>query len=403
MAADPDRGRVGAERMDVSGGGRRVGVCADGCRPGPRDHVRVGAANWFWARLRFQARLLALFLLTAGVVLLGLSAGEGVTAGSETAAGRGCAAVARLPDRPLRVGMVVGRPLDAGISGLTYRGFRRAVRELGVEGRMLVQGPKDEDGSASLSFLARQGFDLVIGIADWQFYALDAVASRFPDVCFVAIDARADAFPHRPKNLEGMVFRVEQPSYLAGFLAASVERQRPGRHVVSTVGGASIRPINLFIGGFQAGARRADPSVTLLNGYSGDFIDPAPCRRLALQQIARGSGVVFQVASLCGLGALEAAQENGVWGIGVDVDQSSLGSHVLTSVLKNPDVAVYRAIKSLQDGSFRPGTTVELTLRSGGVGLGKISPRVPRSVLAKLEQLRRKIVTGRIVVPQGLR
>ena len=124
--------------------------------------------------------------------------------------------------------------------------------------------------------------------------------------------------------------------------------------------------------------------------------------RDALQQIARGSGVVFQVAGLCGLGALQVAKEKGVWGIGVDEDQSVLGSFVLTSVLKNFDVGLFKAIRSLQRGTFRTGTTVEMTLAGGGVGLGKISPRVPRALIGTLDRLREQIVAGRIAVPQTL-
>ena len=51
------------------------------------------------------------------------------------------------------------------------------------------------------------------------------------------------------------------------------------------------------------------------------FNDQAKCHETALNQIQQGSRVVFQVAGGCGLGALQAAKENKVWGIGVDADQ----------------------------------------------------------------------------------
>lgn len=340
--------------------------------------------------------------LAAGAFLLVLLSTSGsVTASASRVGGiRGCAAAVRLPSRPLRVGLVLNGPVTASVNAIAYRGLQRAVRVLRIEGRALEQGPK-ENGEASLAYLARQGFDLVVGFS-LDLDALDVAARQFPETCFLSLDAPNDAFPHKPRNLLGIVFRAEEPAYLAGYLAATIEHRRPGRHVVSTVGGISFPPVNSFIAGFQAGARKADPNVTLLNGYSDDFVNPSPCRRVALQQIGRGSGVVFQVAGICGLGALEAAKEKGAWAIGVDEDQSSLGPFVLTSVLKNFDVALFAAIRSLQRRTFLTGTTVEMGLRDDGVGLGTFSPRVPRALIAKLDQLRRQIIAGRIAVPQTL-
>ena len=63
--------------------------------------------------------------------------------------------------------------------------------------------------------------------------------------------------------------------------------------------------------------------------YSQDFVAQDKCKEIALNQIAQGSQVVFQVAGGCGLGALDAAKAEGVWGIGVDRDQAFLASHIL--------------------------------------------------------------------------
>ena len=138
--------------------------------------------------------------------------------------------------------------------------------------------------------------------------------------------------------------------------------------MVSTVGGQKIPPVDHYIAGFQAGAKKAFPGVETLNGYSQDFVDQAKCKEIALDQIAKGSKVVFQVAGQCGLGALDAAKEKGVQGIGVDDDQAYLGAHILTSALKKVDVAVFNAIKRAQDGTFKGGTDVIATVENGGVG-----------------------------------
>ena len=101
-----------------------------------------------------------------------------------------------------------------------------------------------------------------------------------------------------------------------------------------------------YIAGYYAGAKRASSKVTVTHSYSQDFVDQAKCKEQALNQIANGAGVVFQVAGQCGLGVLSAAKERGVFGIGVDADQGYLGPHVMTSATKKVDVAVYQTIEA---------------------------------------------------------
>jgi basic membrane protein A len=129
--------------------------------------------------------------------------------------------------------------------------------------------------------------------------------------------------------------------------------------------------------------------------YSQDWDDQAKCKELALNQIARGSNVVFQVAGGCGLGALNAAGERERWGIGVDADQSFLGPHILTSAVKRVDTAVFDAIEVVVDGKFKGGNIV-FGLKDNGVGLGKISPKVPKSEVAKVMKVRADIIAGKI-------
>ena len=173
--------------------------------------------------------------------------------------------------------------------------------------------------------------------------------------------------------MQGLLFKEQEAGYLAGYLAGLWAKDNNAK-VVSTVGGQKIPPVDHYIAGFQAGAKKANPQIETLNGYSQDFVDQAKCKEIALDQISKGSKVVFQVAGGCGLGALDAAKEKGVQGIGVDADQAYLGDHILTSALKKVDVAVFEAIKRAQDGSFKGGTDEVATVKNGGVGLGKLGP-----------------------------
>jgi basic membrane protein A len=160
-----------------------------------------------------------------------------------------------------------------------------------------------------------------------------------------------------------------------------------------------IPPVDTFLAGYQAGAKKCNPAIKVLVGYSQDFIDQAKCKTVGQNQIDQGAQVVFAVAGPCGLGALDAAKQAGVWGVGVDVDQSYLGKHILTSAVKRVDRGVYLAIKGAQSGQFKGGADLTFDLKNGGVALGKISPNVPASVLKKVATLRAQIVSGKIKPP----
>ena len=284
-----------------------------------------------------------------------------------------------------------------------YLGLERAVRELGIRGRVLTPAPK-EGSIPSLSLLARQRYDLVIGMGtfDLAVHAIDRVATGFPETRFAIIDVAHDELAHRPKNVVGLVFREEQAGYLAGHLAALMLTLSPGEEVISSVAGQPVPAVERWIAGYQAGARGANPRVTTLNTYTDDFVDPVKGRSVALSQIAKGSRVVFQVASACGLGALEAARERGIWGIGVDVDQSHLGRHILTSAVKRMDVAVFDTIEELARGTLETGRTSRFSLRNRSVGLGRISAAVPRSFKAELEDVRAEIIAGKIPIASSV-
>jgi basic membrane protein A len=229
------------------------------------------------------------------------------------------------------------------------------------------------------------------------------VAKRVPSTHVAIVDVANGDLAGKPKNVLGLLFREEQVGYLAGYLAGLEAKRHPGgKDVVSSVAGQKQPPVDRFVAGYQAGAKKADPGITTVNGYSQDFDDQAKCKAIALNQIAAGSQAVFAVAGGCGLGALAAAKQQHVWGIGVDADQSFLGPHILTSATKRVDRAVFLAVQDVANGRFHGGNAV-YGLDRGGVGLGKISPKVPKSEVAAVNRIKARIIAGKIVPPRTLR
>jgi basic membrane protein A len=246
-----------------------------------------------------------------------------------------------------------------------------------------------------MTTLARQGYDLIIGVGFAQGDAIAAAAKRFPETSFAIVDVDQSSLKGKPANVQGLLFREEQVGYLVGYLGA-LEAKRAGAKSVSAVGGFKEPPVDRFIAGYRAGAQAAVPGTKVRWDYSQDWEDQAKCKELALNQIAAGSKVVFQVAGGCGLGALSAAKDDRVWGIGVDGDQSFLGPHVLTSALKGVDSAVFLTIKALQDGTFEGGKNVVFGIDQDGVGLGTLSPKANKQDVAATEKVERKLADGQI-------
>jgi basic membrane protein A len=306
------------------------------------------------------------------------------------------------PESDVRVALVtdVGQLNDRGFNELAYNGLKQAEGKLGIQTRV-VESAKAADYVPNYASLVRQQYDLIIGVGFAQGDAIDTAATQHPDAKFAIVDVDQSGLKHKPTNVVGLLFKEQEVGYLAGYLAGLTQK-RAGGKVIGSVGGFKEPPVDRFIAGYQAGAKDALPGVQTLNSYSSDWEDQAKCKELALSQIARGAKVVFQVAGECGLGALRAAKDRNVWGIGVDADQSFLGPHVLTSAMKRVDEAVYETIQTVVDDKWRGGRNLTFGLAQDGVDLGKISDKVPQEDLDALEQVRERIASGEISVPTSL-
>jgi basic membrane protein A and related proteins len=328
--------------------------------------------------------------LAAGLLLAGCGGGDGDEgAGTTTQAAGSDVRVALVTD--------VGQLNDRGFNQLAYEGLKRAGRELGI-GTRVVESGSAADYVPNYTALARQGFDLIIGVGFAQGDAIGTAAKDFPNTKFAIVDVDQTTLKGKPANVVGLLFKEQEAGYLAGYLAG-LEAKRENANTIGSVGGYKEPPVDRFIAGYQAGAKEALPGIQTLNGYSSDWDDQAKCKEIALSQIARGAQIVFQVAGGCGLGALSAAKEKKVWGIGVDADQSFLGPHVLTSAQKRVDEAVFRTIRGVVDDNWRGGVNITFGLADKGVALGKISPQVPQEDLNALDEIERRLRSGEITVP----
>ncbi|HMJ96780.1 MAG TPA: BMP family ABC transporter substrate-binding protein [Thermoleophilaceae bacterium] len=336
----------------------------------------------------FRFVLLALIAaLTLGIAACGDDNSSGGSSSSDSAS--------KDQGKKIKAGVVtdIGGLNDRSFNFLANKGLEDAQSQLGIDGRVLIS-KSNGDYVPNLTTLAQQQYDLTVAVGFLMQDATNTVAGKFPNANFAIIDASFQGLKDKPKNAQGLLFKEQEAGYLAGYLAALWAKDN-GAKAISSVGGQDIPPVQHYIAGYQAGAKAAFPGIKTLNAFSQDFVDQAKCKEIALDQIAQGSKVVFQVAGQCGLGALDAAKEKGAQGIGVDADQAYLGDHILTSAIKKVDVAVFDAIKRAQAGQFKGGTDVIATVKNGGVGIGKIGPAGTKYA-DQIKQVQDKIASGEI-------
>ncbi|MGI4944924.1 MAG: BMP family lipoprotein [Janthinobacterium lividum] len=243
---------------------------------------------------------------------------------------------------------------------------------------------------------ARRGQDPIIAVGFGHATAVKTVAADFPALHFVIMDAVVEA-----PNVQSIVFREEQGSYLAGMLAAL----RSGTGKIGFVGGMDVPLIRKFACGYVQGARAANPKVEVLQNMTGStpaaWADPVRGAELARSQIERGADVVFHAAGATGVGVLQAAADAGKYGIGVDSNQNALHpGRVLTSMVKELDVATKTTLDAARAGTWHPGTLV-LGLPEDGVGLAFDSNNakaVTADMRSRVDAAKADIVAGRVTV-----
>jgi basic membrane protein A and related proteins len=304
----------------------------------------------------------------------------------------------------------VGHFNDKSFNQSQLAGLNLAKKKLKIQ-TLAIQSNNSSDYIPNLTSAIRQNSNLVIAAGFLMADALKTVAAQFPNTHFAITDdfvspESGDFKGADVRNIEGLTYATQQNSYLIGCMAAMVTKAAKGKQVIGVVGGIKIPPVDIFLAGYEAGAKKCVKGTTVLKGYSQDFVKQDLCKNVAENQIAAGAHVVFAVAGLCGLGALSAAKDHGIWGVGVDRDQSFLGTYILTSAVKRVDIGVFNAIRIAKAGKYKGGSNAVFNLKNKGVALGKISPKLKgklrAQILAKVAVLQKQIIAGKIKIPTAV-
>jgi len=284
---------------------------------------------------------------------------------------------------------------DDSFNAAAYRGILQAESELKVK-KNVIESHRQEDYEPNFQTLMDQKADLIWGIGFLMQDAITAMADRNPNQKFAIIDAVVE----KP-NVASVTFKEQEGSFLMGVIAARTTKTKK----VGFVGGMEIPVIAHFEAGFKAGVMAADPTVEVITVYSASFTDPAKGKSDALTIIGQGADVVFHAAGGTGQGVIEAAKEKNVFAIGVDSDQNHLApEHVITSMMKRVDVAVYTVTKQAMENKFPGGQPVVLGLAENAVGYSDktLWNKLPEGLKTEVDKWADAIKAGKFTVPMDM-
>ncbi len=310
--------------------------------------------------------------------------------------------IAALAPSPPAVAVVYeGRELSHW-GGLVADGIDRVRRDFDITVEEVT--PPFTDLEASYRHLAESGADLVIGIATVA-GPVGLVAPDHPDTSWAVVEN----FFGGP-GVTSVSFASEEGAFLVGVAAALSSETG----TIGFVGGFQLEQTELMRAGYEAGARAANPAIRILAGYASGRIEEAfhrddLVRAAATEQYQQGADVVFHAAGAAGVGVFQAARDHTdvlgrhVWAIGVDSDQyldvdPLLRPHVLTSMVKKVDVAVYALVEGFMAGELEPTVQV-LTLADGALDFSTQGDHLGEDVVRRVDEFKQGVASGSIAVP----
>ncbi|HEY7125677.1 MAG TPA: BMP family ABC transporter substrate-binding protein [Ktedonobacterales bacterium] len=322
---------------------------------------------------------------------------------------------ANTPTAKYQVGLVtdIGGLNDRGFNQLAHEGYEKAEKQYGFKDSV-IQTANSSDYVTNLTTSAKTN-DLVIGVGFLMQGAIDQVAKANPTKKFALVDGCAtlpNQFDCDPlPNVTPLFFKEQEAGCLVGAVAGQMELDGKavvpkllGANTIGAVGGIEVPAVDRYIAGYQFCAKKVNPNVKVVITYSNDFNDVSKCKDAADAQIKqKQADIIFQVAGGCGVGALDAASADGVYGIGVDADQSQIHpDSVITSAIKRVDTAVF-TISDLMEKDQYPADPINFphfALSNDGVGAGPFNSAVPSDAQTLVKQYTDQIKSGALVPPQ---
>jgi basic membrane protein A and related proteins len=314
----------------------------------------------------------------------------------------GCASASTAPKTTKVVYLINGALGDNAFYDSGQKGMDQLTKDYGVETRTIEAN--FDAGKYEPSLQAAVDYADVIFVISYGFEdQLKEYADKYPNKIFVNIDT---VVQNDKKTITSVDFTEEESAYLAGVVAAytTEDTSLPGINAdkkIGAIAGDSDPVTEAFIFAYTNGAKSVDPAITVDTKYLDSWDDTAKGKQAALQLFDMGDDVVFQIAAAAGMGVLQAAGDRGLYAIGVDTNQNDIvPGHVVASDVKNVGQAIIEVYKTIKDGTYKPGVTLNYGLASGGVDIDMTAknPVLSKDIQDKVNKIRQDIIDGKIKV-----
>lgn len=294
---------------------------------------------------------------------------------------------------------------DKSFFDSAVRGLAEAKKDFNLEVTTVEAGYNISSWREKLNAAADKDYDILIAGTILMPELLQEVAQKHPDKKFIIYDTSVNYSKCNCTNVYSILYKQNEGSYLTGAYAGLMTKSG----IIGILGGQNDTTINDFVIGYEQGARSVRPDIKILVRYAENWSDPVKGDLLASEMYSEGADIIFQAAGTTGMGVFKAAQKSGKYAIGVDSDQALIiegtdpeqARHILTSMMKNVDKSIYRAITLYIEGRLPFGRAETLGFKEGGVGIARnkyYNEATPADVLARINVTEKSIMDGKIKV-----
>jgi len=299
-------------------------------------------------------------------------------------------------------GIPVGLVLDYGTSpynDVSFQGLMHAEEDFDIDESVYI--PISGDYEAAVRQCVGDGNVLCLSIGFMSVDAMIGVADEYQNVAFAVVDGISNT---KLPNLRYIWFDVRQAGYLAGVVAGKMTTSNK----LGVVAGPSFVPAVVdYAEGFQNAVQCNNPDAEVWIEYTSSFGDPALGAYWAEEMVIWGADTIFNVAGATGNGAIVHAAELGAYAVGVDTDQyMTMFLHegipnnklVLTSAMKNMDIAIYDTIEDFLKGRFTPDVKM-YDVSNDGIDIAPFheqSENVPLTVIQLVKGTQTRISNGEL-------
>lgn len=274
-----------------------------------------------------------------------------------------------------KVALLIGNRGDMSFNDSAVRGVEKAGKDFEVDVKVIEYGHETDKFETTFVDTAETGYDVIITGSSFVDY-IENHSATYPNTTFIIFDGEVDYTNGKNKNVNSIIYSANEASYVGGYLSAKLSETG----VIGFLGGQEAPIINDFLVGFIQGAKEANPNVKVAVSFVGNYNDSSKGKELSLAMHNQKADMIFNVAGGAGVGLIEAADESKFYVLGVDSDQAMIydasgklnfAKVIPTSVMKNVDESLYRAIDLYLKKELNIGGKDTLGLKENGVGIAE--------------------------------